>query len=61
VGWGATRRSDVLVGVKQLLEGGAQVGGLLLTQVDARKHARYGYRDSGYYHAPRYTSYLKAA
>jgi polysaccharide biosynthesis transport protein len=57
VHWGSTRRHDVMMGVKQLIEAGADVAGLVLSRVNVRKHARYGYRDSGYYYDDKYTKY----
>jgi succinoglycan biosynthesis transport protein ExoP len=45
--WGSTSRTDVLLGVKELLEAGANIVGVALSQVDAKKHAKYGYRDYG--------------
>jgi len=55
VRWAKTRRETVVAGIKQLREAGAQIAGLILSQVDIRKHAQYDYRDSGYY----YGSYRK--
>ena len=55
VRWAKTRRETVIAGIKQLKEAGAHVAGLVLSQVDVRKHAQYEYRDSGYY----YKSYSK--
>ncbi len=57
VHWGSTRRHDVMMGVKQLIEAGADVAGVVLSRVNVRKHARYGYRDSGYYYDDKYTKY----
>ena len=57
VQWGSTRRHDVMMGVKQLVEAGADMAGLVLSRVNVRKHARYGYRDSGYYYDDKYTKY----
>jgi succinoglycan biosynthesis transport protein ExoP len=61
VHWGSTRRHDVMMGVKQLIEAGADVAGLVLSRVNVRKHARYGYRDSGYYYDDKYTKYYNNA
>ncbi len=61
VHWGSTRRHDVMMGVKQLIEAGADVAGVVLSRVNVRKHARYGYRDSGYYYDDKYTKYYSAA
>ncbi|MHA1112888.1 MAG: GumC family protein [Alphaproteobacteria bacterium] len=55
VRWAKTRRETVLAGIKQVKEAGAHLAGLVLSQVDIRKHAQYEYRDSGYY----YGSYSK--
>jgi capsular exopolysaccharide synthesis family protein len=60
VHWGSTRRHDVMMGVKQLVEAGAEMAGLVLSRVDVRKHARYNYRDSGYYYDDKYTKYYNA-
>ncbi len=57
VHWGSTRRHDVMMGVKQLIEAGADLAGLVLSRVNVRKHARYGYRNSGYYYDDKYTKY----
>jgi hypothetical protein len=32
-----------------MLEAGADLAGVVLSRVDVKKHARYGYADSGYY------------
>jgi hypothetical protein len=32
----------------------------VLSRVDVRKHARYHYRDSGYYYDDKYTKYYNA-
>jgi Mrp family chromosome partitioning ATPase len=60
VHWGSTRRHDVMMGVKQLVEAGADMAGLVLSRVNVRKHARYSYRDSGYYYDDKYTKYYSA-
>jgi polysaccharide biosynthesis transport protein len=57
VRWGHTRRHDAMTGVRLLQDSGARLAGAVLTRVNARKHARYGYRDSGYFHDKRYTKY----
>ncbi len=48
--WAETRREVSLAALKQLTEAGANVAGGLLTRVDTRRHAQYGYGDSAYYH-----------
>jgi hypothetical protein len=42
--------------LKQLAEAGADIAGVALSRVDVKKHARYGYADSGYY-AGAYSKY----
>jgi polysaccharide biosynthesis transport protein len=61
VHWGSTRRTDVMMGVKQLIEAGADMAGLVLSRVNVKKHAKYGYRDSGYYYDDKYTKYYHSA
>jgi exopolysaccharide transport family protein len=57
VHWGSTRRSDVMMAVKQLVDAGADMAGLVLSRVNVKKHAGYGYSDSGLYHDDKYTKY----
>jgi succinoglycan biosynthesis transport protein ExoP len=52
VHWGKTHRNVVSLGLKKLFETGARIGGVVLAQVDAKKHAQYGYGDSAYYYKP---------
>ncbi len=40
----------VLAGLKQLLDVGANVAGVVLTQVDIQKARGYGYGAGGYYY-----------
>jgi capsular exopolysaccharide synthesis family protein len=47
--WEQTPRNVVLAGMRQMFEAGADIAGVVLTRVDVKKHARYGYADSGYY------------
>ncbi|HCM83797.1 MAG TPA: hypothetical protein DIS76_04445, partial [Rhodospirillaceae bacterium] len=47
--WAETPRDVVLMAVKQLASNGANLAGILLTRVNLKKNARYGYADSGYY------------
>jgi capsular exopolysaccharide synthesis family protein len=47
--WGETPREQVLYALRQLDEAGARLAGVALTMVNVRKHAQYGYADSGYY------------
>ena len=50
VRWTRTRREVAALGVRQLVESGAGVAGVVLSMVDVRKNARYSYADSGYYY-----------
>jgi capsular exopolysaccharide synthesis family protein len=54
--WSKTKRETALTGLKQLVEAGADLAGIVLSQVDVRKHAMYDYGDSGYY-SPSYKNY----
>jgi succinoglycan biosynthesis transport protein ExoP len=57
VRWEKTRRESAMVGMKTIIEAGADLAGVLLTQVDVRKHAQYDYADSGYYYYGSYKNY----
>ena len=48
VRWEKTRRETLLAGVRQVLDAGADLAGIVLTQVDLRKQAQYPY-GSAYY------------
>ncbi|PCJ59157.1 MAG: hypothetical protein COA65_06910 [Rhodospirillaceae bacterium] len=48
--WVNTRREVASMGIRQLTSGGAKLAGAVLSMVNVRKHARYGYGDSGYYY-----------
>ena len=56
VRWERTPREVALAALKQVVDAGADVAGIVLTRVNARKHARYDYVDSGLYSA-RYAEY----
>ena len=49
VHWGSTRRAVVRNTLDQLRGANARLAGSLLTMVDVKKHAQYGYGDSGAY------------
>jgi polysaccharide biosynthesis transport protein len=49
VRWASTRREVVANGLKQMREASAKLAGVVLSGVNVRRHARYGYGDSGYY------------
>jgi len=57
VRWEKTRRDVALSGLKAVFDAGARVGGLVLTQVNLRKHAQYDYSDSGVYYYRGYKRY----
>lgn len=50
VRWEKTRRETALAGIKQAVEAGANLAGIVMTQVDVKEHAQYDYADSGYYY-----------
>ena len=50
VRWADTRRETALSGYRLIADAGADIVGVALTMVDVKKHAGYGYRDSGYYY-----------
>ena len=50
VRWAESRRAMALRGLQALVDAGADLAGVLLSRVDARKHAKYGYADSGLYY-----------
>ncbi len=56
VKWDDTPREAVLSGLKQIAEANIPLAGIVLTYVNVKKHARYGYGDSGYYYG-RYKEY----
>jgi len=56
VKWSATARDAVRNGIKLLRSSGGNLFGVVLSQVNQRKHSRYGYRDYGHYYG-RYHEY----
>jgi capsular exopolysaccharide synthesis family protein len=50
VRWATTRRTMADLALKKLVEARANVAGVLLSMVDVKGHAQYGYSDSGQYH-----------
>lgn len=50
VRWGRTRRRVVQYAIEQAARFGGRIDGIILSMVDVRKHAYYGYGDSGYYY-----------
>ena len=56
VKWNSTPREAVRNGVKILTEAGARMTGVVMSQIDTRRHARYYYGDYGQYYG-RYCGY----
>lgn len=56
VRWSATPRDAVRNGMKLLRSAGIEIFGIALSQVNRRKHNRYGYHDYGHYYG-RYRDY----
>ncbi len=56
VRWNSTDKMAVVSSLKQFRATGGKVLGMVVSQVDTRKHSRYGYGDYGYYYG-RYTDY----
>jgi succinoglycan biosynthesis transport protein ExoP len=50
VRWDKTPKENVLSALRMLQDVNARIGGLLLTRVNLRRHARYGYGDLGHYY-----------
>lgn len=50
VRWEKTRREAAAAGLRQVLDAGADLAGVVLTQVDVRRQAQYDYSETPYYH-----------
>lgn len=48
--WGRTARQVVLGALKSFRQNGGNLAGVVLSRVDFRRHATYGYGDAGYYY-----------
>jgi hypothetical protein len=48
-----TKRGTAMAGLKEVIEAGGEVVGVLFSQVDTRRHAQYEFPDSGRYHGYR--------
>lgn len=49
VRWQQTPRNVATAGIRQIEEAGGDLAGVVLSRVDVKKHAQYGYADSGSY------------
>lgn len=58
VQWGSTDREMAVNGMKQLRACQAPVAGIVLSQVDLKRHARYGYGDYSHYYG-KYREYYQ--
>lgn len=58
VRWEKSSRKSVRQGLQRLQADGANVVGAVVSRVNSRKHARYGYSDSAYYYY--YSDYAEA-
>lgn len=47
--WAKTRRTLVKRAMTEIIGAGSNVGGIVLSRVDVRRHSQYGYGDSGLY------------
>lgn len=52
VRWAKTNREVVSLATRQLQEAGGNISGVVLSMVDSKKHAQYGFADSAYYYGP---------
>lgn len=50
VQWETTPKKSVETGISQLRESGAPLAGVVVTQVNIKRHQSYGYGDQGYYY-----------
>ena len=57
VRWEKTRRDVATTGIKMVHEAGARLSGIVLSQVDLRRHAQYDYTDSGVFYYRGYKRY----
>jgi len=57
--WGVTRREVVALALRQIQEAGGTIGGVVLSRVNVRRHATYGYGDSGAYYGTLQKYYQK--
>lgn len=58
VQWEATAKGIVRAAVKQLNQSNVAIAGVILTQVDVKRHRGYGYGDQGYYYGGKSNYYV---
>jgi polysaccharide biosynthesis transport protein len=49
VRWAETRRAVAMAGLRQIVDADAPIAGVVLSNVDIKRNAKYGYGDSGLY------------
>ena len=47
--WGETKREMATLAMRQIADSNGYIAGVVLSMVDTKKNAKYGYGDSGYY------------
>jgi capsular exopolysaccharide synthesis family protein len=57
VRWAHTRHKAAVNGLRQIIEAGGNVAGVAVTRVNVKRHAQYGFADSGRYSGPMATYY----
>ena len=61
VRWDKTPKKVAKAAIQLLRQGGTEIGGIVLQQVDLKRYGRIGYGDSGYYyHYGRYGQYYSS-
>lgn len=60
VRWESTPRQAVIGGIKMMRTNGGNVAGAVLSRVNTRRHASYGYADSAYYYGRNKGYYSRA-
>jgi capsular exopolysaccharide synthesis family protein len=57
--WADTRGKAATNGLRQIVDAGGDLAGVALTRVDVKRHAQYGFADSGYYSGPMIAYYSR--
>jgi succinoglycan biosynthesis transport protein ExoP len=58
--WAVTRREVVAMAIRNIREAGGNIGGIVLSRVNVRRHSAYGYGDSGAYYGQLQKYYKKS-